>query len=73
MIGGWGVGMTWGIGPYINGMGWGSWTDLVINSSTDAAVASAMYFYAIPAMNNAFLTTDKSNDPNATLNPDLNI
>jgi len=32
-----------------------------------------MYFYAIPAMNNAFLNTDKANDPKATLNPDLNI
>jgi len=65
--------MTWGIGPYLRGQGWGSWTDLVINSMSDGTVASIMYFYAVPAMNNAFINSDKVNDPNATLNPDINI
>jgi hypothetical protein len=65
--------MTWGAGPFVKTMGWGSWTDLVLNSTTDAFVASAMYFYAVPAMNNAFTTKDKANDPNSTLNPDLNL
>jgi len=40
---------------------------------SDGTVASIMYFYAVPAMNRAFLSTDKANDPNATLNPEMNI
>lgn len=73
VVGGWSATLTWGIRPYVERENWGNWTDLIFNTSADGVVAGLMYFYAVPAMNQAFLDDDVDNQFNATLNPDLNV
>jgi hypothetical protein len=44
-----------------------------MNGTADAFISSIWYFYAIPAMNNAFSAEDKVNFADTTLNPDINL